>query len=170
MINFKSKSDLDSDKTKFALLKSDDYELIVTGIEKGTQLKYMSKDEEEDIVNITFDVGGLRDGGEPKDDEDNSAIGRKVFFTARPNSIGFMRDGTPAKTRQFVAYALGVENIEDDFELEEWEELAGNTVYAEIVQYTNQKGKKSNKIVRFLKPPKTERVKDSEIPIVEDDN
>lgn len=166
-ISFKSKQTLDKERA-FTLLPADDYELVITDIKLNERPKYMKPDEIEEVVDFTMEIVGLRDGVPAKDIEGKDATGRKVFFTGRTGSLGFQRDGTPAKMRCLVAYALGL-GVNDDFDLDEWEQLAAKTIYAEIVQYTNTKGNQSNKISRFLLPPKKRNVdvKDEDIPVID---
>ncbi len=157
-MKFKSKEQMDKDRPQFSLLPHNDYELQVVDLNYEKRKKYQSN-EEEDTVNFTFDIVGLRDGGPAIDVDGNEVKDRKAFLTGSKDNktgewrMGFMSDGTPSKLRQFVAYATG-QDVEGELEIESWEELLGKTVYAEIVTYTNQKGQKSNKISRFLLPPK----------------
>lgn len=167
---FKSKKTLDEERPTFALLPNDDYELIITDCKPNERPKYMKPDQIEQIVDFTLEVIGTRDGTTARDIEEKDASGRKVFFTARPENIGFQRDGTPSKTRTLVAYAFG-KDVNDEFEIEAWEQLLGKTIFAEIVQYTNAKGNKRNKISRLLLPPKNRqnvRIKNEEIPVIEE--
>jgi len=158
---FPSKQKLDEER-QFMLLPQDDYELVITDIQRITQNRYMAKPDkdgkipQEDVINFTLEVVACKDGSEAKDEKGNDAGGRRVFFTGRPESMGFKSDGTPSKTRCLVAYALG-QDVEGDIELEEWEQLLGNTIFAEIVVGTNQKGQKKNKITRILPPPRSKK-------------
>jgi len=151
-IEIKSKKQMDEERPEFTPLEHEDYELKIAGIKQNKRKKYMSQ-EEENVVDFELSVVGLRDGGKAKDIEGADATGRKVFFSACPDRMGFMRDGTPAKLRQLVAYATK-QDVEGEMELNEWEDLAGKTLFAEIVKYTTQKGNVSNKISRFLMPKK----------------
>jgi len=158
--NMKFASKEEMDKGEFALLVHDDYELVVEEITTDTQDKYMAKAGKdgkiptEPIVNVVFGVVGCKDGSDPIDDEGNPAIGRKIFFTGRPDSMGWRKSGEPAITRCFLAYATE-QDIDGELELDAWEDLVGKTLYAEIIQYTTQAGKKRNKISHFVLPPKT---------------
>jgi len=154
MPKFGSKSELDNKKTPFSLLPAEDYQLVITELEERTQPKYMKLDEMEDVINFTLEIVGFKDGERAVDVDGKIANGRKLWFTARPNSIGFTQAGIPSITRQFVGYALGLDDIEADFELEDWNSLIGKTVYAEVITKTSATGKKVNKIARFLKPPR----------------
>ena len=141
-------------KSDFPLLPHDEYELIITGVEEKLQEKYQSHDMEE-VVNITFEVKGLKGSAEePKDVNGNTAMGRKIWFTARPDSIGFQQDGTPAKTRCLIFYANGITDLNAELEFGDWEDLVGQTIYAEISQKTNMKKKEVNFISRFVLPPR----------------
>jgi len=159
MIKIPSKKQLDEERPKFSLLPHDDYELVIVDLKRGERSKYLAKPDKdgnvpkEKIIDFTFEIASFKDGTPAKDVEGNDATGRKVFFTGRPESMGFMSDGTPSKTRSLVAYALG-QDVEGEIEFEEWEQLLGKTVYAEIVQYTTQRGEKKNKIARFIPPPR----------------
>jgi len=159
---FKSKKSLDEERN-YSLLPQDDYELIISKVEPDIQPKFNAKPDkktgeipQEEIVNIILEVMNCKDGSDPIDEEGKDARGRKVFFTARPGSSGFMKDGTPSKTRSLVAYALG-KDVEEDLEFENWENLLEKVVYAEIIQKTNTKGFKKNVISRFVLPPKDKR-------------
>ena len=162
MLKFKSKEQLDTERPQYVLLPHEDYELVISDIKYDKRKKYQSQDEENTIT-FTFDIVGLRDGGKAIDVDGNEAKDRKIFFTGSQNieteewRMGFMKDGTPSKLRQLVAYATK-QNVEEEIELEAWENLLGKTIYAEIVSYTNQKGQKSNKISRFLLPPTKKNV------------
>ena len=142
-----SKQQLDA-KTEFSLLLQDDYRLVVSKIEEDTQENY-DKTGEEEIVNIQFEILSLKDGSEPKDVDGETAVGRKVFATLRPNSIGFMKDGTPSKTRQFIAMMTN-QDIFEEMDFGDWKDFEGKEINAEIIQYVNSQGKKRNKISRFL--------------------
>lgn len=173
---FKSRTTLDTERS-FSLLKQDDYELIIDEVKPTTQSKYNAKPDkngvipQEDIVNVKLKVLSCKDGSEPTDEEGKDAVGRIVFFTARPGSSGFMKDGTPSKTRSFVAYALN-KSVDDDIEFGDWEELLGKTLYAEVIQKVNTKGVKKNVISRFVLPPKGKKkvapIKEEEIPVIEE--
>ena len=165
-----SKKMLDENKPKFPLLPQDDYILKVEKIEFVMQKKYESN-EEEKAVNITFDIVSFRDGEPAKDVDGGDTSKRKMFLTSRYDEennigLGFMTDGTPSKLRQFIAYTTGQDVLEDL--VWEWEDLKGKTVIAEITQYLNQKGEKSNKISRFIHQRKKGKVADDGIPVVED--
>ena len=159
IMKFKSKQQLD-EETHFALLLQDDYELIITKVEPDTRDKYQAKPDkdgkipQEEIVNITLEVIGFKDGKPTTDEEGGDAGGRNVFFTFRPQAMGYSEGGTiPSKSRSFLAFATGQE-VDNELELENYEALVGKTIYAEIVQYTNSRGKKRNKISRILPPPR----------------
>ena len=157
MPTMKSKEQLDEER-QGVLLPAGDYELLITDFKEDTQDKYMAKADEEgmipkeNIVRFTFEIRGTRDGDPALSRDGEDATGKKLIFTARPDSMGFMRDGTPAKSRQLVANALGKE-VNEEFEFE-WEDLIGKTIYAEVVEHKTQRGTDTNKIVRFLRPPK----------------
>jgi hypothetical protein len=172
---FKSKTQYDEEQ-KFSLLSQDDYELIVMEMEHAIKEKYMAKPDKEgkipseEIANVILEVVACKDGSSPQDEEGENAAGRKVFFTLRKDSMGFMRDGTPSKTRCFIAFATG-QDVLEEIELNAWEDLIGKTIYAEIIQYQNQKGQTRNKISRILPPPKKKNVevdiKEEDIPIID---
>lgn len=163
-----SKKQLDAQRPKFALLPQDDYNLEIAEANKEIQNdKYTGENVE--IVNIIFRIISLKDGSRALDEEMKPTDKRKVFFTARPTVIGFNQAGNASITRQFIAYTTGQDLFE---ELKvDWNDMVGRTVSAEIVQYINQKGVKSNKIGRFLPPRKKsfeEQVKGDDIPVVQD--
>lgn len=155
MPSIPSKKELDETKGgDFALIPHEEYKLKVVELEKKNQLKYGSEDEYEDVVNVTLEVAGFKSSAEePKDEDDNSALGRKLWFYARPHSMGFQQDGTPSKTRCLVYYGLGEKDIKKGFDFE-WTDLKGKIVYAEVAQKTNKKGNEVNFISRFVLPPK----------------
>lgn len=159
MLKFKSKQQLD-EETQFTLLPQDDYELIITDLKLETRNKYQAKPNkegkipQEKVVNFTLEVVGLKDGSLAQDKEGKEAKGRKAFFTFRPEAMGYSEGGTiPSKSRSFLAFATGQE-IDGELELESYDELIGKTIYAEIIEYTNQKGQRRNKISRILPPPR----------------
>ena len=159
-----SKKELD-EQTQFVLLPHEDYKLGITKVKEDTQDKYNKPLDEdnlviqEEVINVELEVLCYKDGGESKDEEDNPSKGRKVFFTGRPNSMGFMKDGTPAKTRCLVAYSTG-QDVSEEMELEKWSQLIGKTIYAEIIQKENQKGQTVNRIARFVLPPRKDKEDD----------
>ena len=178
-MEFPSHKEFD-EQTQFALLPADDYELIITEIKEDKQDKYMAKPDketgekpQEDVLKVTLGVIGFKDGAKATDESGEDATGKKIFFTGRPASMGWQVDGTPSKTRCILAYATG-QGIDDKLNIEDWQDLVGKTVFAEIIQKANQKGKKGNRISRFITPrkireePKTEeKIETEELP--EDD-
>jgi len=174
-MQFKSKSVIESERKSFTPLVADDYELIVVKVEPGQQAKFNATPDEtgkipmENIINIQLEVVAFKDGDPAVDMAGAPAHGRKLFFTCRPESMGFLKDGSPSKSRALVAYATG-QSVEDDLNLGSWNDLIGKTVYAEVIAHTSQKGNKGNKIARFL--PKRARPKvqtnDENIPVIED--
>lgn len=157
-MKFKSKEQIDKDRPKFPPLTHDDYTLMLTKIELSTQPKYMAKPDketgvipQEEVLNITFEVVSHKDGKEAYDEDGQPAKDRKIFFTGRPESMGFKTDGTPSKTRCLLAYMTG-QSVEGELEIESWEALLGKTIFAEIVKHTTQKGELRNKIARFIAP------------------
>ncbi|MCD5384861.1 MAG: hypothetical protein LRZ94_00915 [Candidatus Pacebacteria bacterium] len=184
MLKFPSKKTIDEQRPEFALLPQDDYELKIIDVLPDQQNQYMAKPDPKtgkipqvEVMNFTFEVVAFKDGSQAVDVDGKDATGRKVFFTGRQNkdgewTMGFQNDGTASKLRQLVCYATN-QDIEEEVELEAWEQLLGKTIYAEIVKYTTQKGDVRNKIGRFL-PAKKEREKikkeeEIDIPIVEDE-
>ena len=163
MLKFPSKQQLDDAKPKFPLLTQDDYNLMIVKVEQSTQNKYMAKADasglvpQEDIVKITLEVVSHKDGKPAYDEKGGEAIERKLFFTAKPDSMGYMTDGTPAKTRQLIAYSTG-QKINGELQLETWDALIGKTIFAQIIQKVNTKGNITNRISRFISP-RQERVK-----------
>lgn len=153
-MEFPSKTSLDKEKKGFNLLPADDYQFIIQKYEERTQPKYLKPNETEDVINFTLEITGFKDGEPAVDEKGEPANGRKMWFTARPGSIGFTQAGIPSITRQFIGYALGLDDIEKDFELISWEELLGKTVYGEVITKSNTKGQKVNRISRFLKAPR----------------
>lgn len=185
-MNWKSKQQLDEEQ-KWSLLPVDDYELIVVKLEPAIRDKYMAKPdkdgkiEQEHIINAMLEVVACKDGGKALDEKGESAAGRKVFFTLREDSMGFTNAGVPSKTRSFVAAATG-QDVLGSMDLADWNDLIGKTIYAEVVQYKNQKGQLRNKIERIVNPPKSktkkvakkeltdedvEEIKMEDIPIIE---
>ena len=158
-----SKKEMD-EKTQFTLLPNDDYELIISEVKEETQNKFQAVADpetgqvpQEDILRITLEIVGFKDGSAATDDEGESSVGRKIFFTGRPGSLGYKDGGTtPSITRCFLAYSLGVE-VDDEFEIEDFQDLIGKTVFAEIIKHTTLKGRKTNRIARFITPRKIRR-------------
>ena len=168
-IQIPSKKTLDSNKLKFPLLPQDDYLLKIVELKEEMQENY-DKTGEEEIVNITFNIVSLKDGSEALDIEGGKTDKRKIWFTARPENIGFKGDGTPSKTRAFISYATG-QDIFEDMILSDWQSLAGKTIAAEIIQYLDKQGNKKNKIGRFLAPRVRGGVKveAGEIPVIKEE-
>ena len=169
-MNFPSKKQLDEEKPTFALLQEEDYVLKIVELKEETQTKYQSS-EQEDVINITFGIISYKDGTEAKDTDGGDTKDRKVFFTGRPDSMGFMRDGTPAKLRALVAIVTG-QDVFGELELDAWQQLLGKEVSAQIIQYIPEgKTEKKNKIARFIPPRKETNTpvteKEIDIPIVE---
>lgn len=158
-MEFPSKKEF-NENTQFALLPSDDYELIIVELKEEKQDKYMAKPDketgekpQEDVLKVKLEVVGFKDGAKATDEAGEDATGKNVFFTGRPASMGWQQDGTPSKTRCILAYATG-QGIDDKLNIEDWQDLVGKTVFAEIIQKANQKGKKTNRISRFITPRK----------------
>ena len=172
MITFKSKEQMDKEKKAFTPLIPEDYELKVSKVEPSVQQKYQATPDEngqiptENILNIVFDIIGFKDGEPAIDAEGKPVVGRKLFFTGRPDSMGFLKDGTASKTRALVAYATDQE-VNGDIHLDSWDELLGKTVYAEVIDHISQKGNKGNKIARFI--AKRKRPRASSIPVIENE-
>jgi len=154
-MKWKSKEQLDAERPKYPPLVAEDYRLTITSYEEKVQPKYMKPNETEDVVNFTLEVQSYRDGNSAYDTEGNEATNRKVFFTFRPDNMGFRQSGEPAISRAFIAYATG-QDIDGDLEIESYEQLMGKEIFAQIIQKENKKGDKVNRIARFL-PTKTKR-------------
>ena len=169
MLTIPSKRTLDENRLKFPLLPQDDYLLKIAELKEEMQENY-DKTGEEEIVNITFNILSLKDGGEVVDIDGNLANNRKIWFTARPQSLGFMQDGTASRTRAFIAYATG-QDIFEDMTLDNWQSLAGKTIAAELILYLDKQGNKRNKVGRFL-PPRVKagvKVNDEDIPVIHEE-
>lgn len=166
-MKFPSKQQIDEEKPQFALLQEEDYMLKITSVSEEVQDKYQSS-EQEDVVNIKFDILSYKDGTEAKDVDGESTKDRKIFFTGRPGSMGFMQDGTPSKLRSLVAIVME-QDIFGEIELEAWQQLLGKEVAAHITQYIPKgKSDKKNKIERFIPPRVGEESKEKlEIPTIE---
>src|SRR3990167_9611313 len=166
-MQFPSKKQFEKNHPKFALIPDDDYSLKITKIEETKQKKYQSQDD-EDVFNITLVVVCLKDGTEAIDEEGKPAEGRRVFFTARPDSMGFSQDGMPSKTRSLVAYATD-QDVYEEIELEAWEQLLGKQVNTHVIIKPNQKGERKNVIGRFLAPRMRKPKIDDDIPVIEEE-
>lgn len=155
-MKFPSKKTFD-ETTQFSLLPADDYEVIISEVKEETQNKYKAVPDEngiipqEQVVRCVFSIVNFKDGTPAKDDDGNDAKNRKLFFTGRPKSIGWKTSGEPAKTRCLIAYATG-QKIDDALELNDWQDLVGKTLFVEVIQGQNLKGKKINKITRLILP------------------
>lgn len=157
MYRVPSKREIDESMPEFSLLPQDDYRLVITEVKEDREQKFQPKKKKngepeetmEDVVNITFEILSLKDGSPAGDIEGKSAAGRKVWFKARPNSVGFMTDGTPAKTRCLIAF-LTDSDIFEELNYNSWNDFMEEEINAEIIIYVNQKGVKRNKIGRFL--------------------
>lgn len=166
-IKSESKEELDKNMDDFSLIKADDYLVTVEDIEEKEQKKYQS-DETEQVLQVQLNIEETRDGGQPVDVEGNDASDRKLFFFARVESLGFQRDGTPSKARQFI-WRTANKDVNEAFTLEETDELIGREVYASVLETTNNKGEKRNKISRFA-PVKSQTPLyegDEDIPVVD---
>lgn len=168
-MDWKSKQQLDEEQ-KFSLLPQDDYELMIWGCRFGdNQLegelkiekrdKYLAKPDkegkmpQEENINVILKIIACKDGSEALDEEGKPAKDRIVFFQVRPESMSFTTAGVPSKSRALVAAATG-QDVNGSLELADWNDLIGKIVYAEIIQYSNQKGQLRNKISRIVSPPK----------------
>jgi len=167
-MKFPSKKQIEEEVTQFSLLPADDYEIIISEIKEEIQNKYLAKPDEqgvtpqEQVLRCIFSVVGFKDGTPAKDDDGNNAKERKLFFTGRPESIGFQLSGVPAKTRCLIAYATG-QKIDDELVLDNWQDLVGKTLFVEVMQGKNTKGKDINKVSRII-PPRVNRENTSETP------
>lgn len=159
-ISIPSKKELDEART-FPLLPSDDYLLKLAEVTQNLKNVYMAKPKkdgtipQEEVVTIKFEVISFRDGADLVDENGDSVEKSNIFFDLRPHRMGFMRDGTPAKSRQLVAF-ITEQDINEEIALEEWEDLIDKEVFAQIVIYKTQTGKSRNKITRFI-PVKSQR-------------
>jgi hypothetical protein len=170
-MKFESKKELDS-KKNYTLYPADEYKLRVIEIKEDTQKKYQSEELEE-IVNIKLEIVSFRDGASARDNKGQDLKGLTIYFTARPSSVGFTKAGIPSKTRQLVAYTLGMGDITDEINFEAWEQLLGKEVDAKIIVKQNTKGQDVNRIEMFF--PKRRRgyqvdLKDEDIPVIDDIN
>jgi hypothetical protein len=171
-MDWKSKEELDKEQ-KFSLLPQDDYELIVIKQEKVIQDDIYAKPEVDgskpkvEVVNVTLEVVACKDGSEALDEEEKSAKGRKIFFTITPEHMGFKGD-VPSGSRSFIAQATG-QDPNGTINLNDWNDLIGKTIYAEIVQKKNMKGQLRNKIARIISSPKSKTKKVAEKKLTDDD-
>lgn len=170
-----SKEELEKDMNDYTLIRADDYLVTVEEIEVKEQQKYQSE-ETEQVLQVQLNIEETRDGDQPVDVEGNDATNRKLFFFARIESLGFQRDGTPSKARQFI-WRTANKDVNEGFTLEDTNDLLGREVYASVLETTNSKGEERNKISRFApvkdqsplyEEPEDEDLKD--IPVVEDDD
>ena len=142
-----SKEELDNQMDDFTLIKADDYLVTVEEIEEKEQQKYQSE-ETEQVLQVKLNIEETRDGDQPVDVEGNDATDRKLFFFARVESLGFQRDGTPSKARQFLARTAN-RDVNDEIVIEDTQDLVGRKIYASVLETTNSKGEERNKISRF---------------------
>lgn len=148
-INIPSKKTIDDTKPKFALLPDDHYKCVIKEIKEEVQNKFGTIDEQEDVVKVRLEIISLKNGDKAFDDDGKPAEKRLLFFDVRPDSIGFMQDGTPSKTRQLIAYSTD-QDIFEELQLESWHSLEGKTIIADVVQYMNKKNVKANKVAKLL--------------------
>jgi len=148
-ITFKSKKQINEDRPKLSLLVHDDYELIITEVLEKEQPKFNKPDEIEEVISVQLEIVAFKDGEKAQDVDGGDATGRRVFFTGRPSSMGFTQAGVASITRQLVAHATN-QPIDEELYLDDWQDLVGKTIFAEIIQYDNSKGERRNKISRFL--------------------
>ena len=160
------KKEWDENKPKFITVPEDQYILRAYDVKTPEMKpKYQKPNETEEQVSIIFDIVSKKDGEKAIDNDGKDATGRKIFFTARPGSMGFKENGTvPSITRQLVYYisdkdAFSDESIEFDFA-----DFEGETITAFVIEKPNQKGDMTNRIDRFIKPAK--KLSD-EIPVVD---
>lgn len=147
------KKQWDESKPNFITVPEDTYVLRVFEVKpEELKAKYNSPDEFEKQVTIILDIVSLKDGSEAKDNEGKNALGRKIFFTARPDSMGFKEKGTvPSITRQFVYYIQGKDPFSDEALEFDFAEFKGSTINALVIEKQNLKGNMTNKIDRFMK-------------------
>lgn len=155
-MKFPSKKTFD-ETSQFTLLPADDYEVIISEVKEDIQNKFNAVPDEngitpqEQVIRCVFDIVSFKDGTPAKDMDGQPAKNRKLFFTGRPESMGWKSDGTPSKTRCLVAYATG-QDINEELELRDWSDLVGKTLFVEVLQGKNMKGKTINKISRLILP------------------
>jgi len=169
-------------RPKFPTVPDDSYILRVLEVKpEEEKQKYQSKSGEmERQVSIIFEIVSKKDGTLAKDYENQDATGKKIFFTARPDSMGFKENGTvPAITRQLVYYILGKDAFSDETIEFDFKDFEGQKISAFIIEKPNQKGDMTNRIDRFIKPIKrpqfsqpsqTLKSKIDDIPVIEEDS
>ncbi len=165
MIKIPSKKELDEQGTEYTLLPIDDYLVEVDAIEAETQPKYKKPEETEQVLKIKFRILKTRDGEDAKDEEGEDATGRLLFFTANIESLGFQKDGTASKARQFLCFITG-NDIESETEIKDEKTLLGEKIYAKVIKKENQKGEMQNRVVGFA--PVKKKAPTKEIPIIDD--
>lgn len=154
-IKIPNKTDAKSGSDKsFPILPADEYQFKIAEFVEKKKPKYLKPTEMEDIVTFTLEVTGFKDGQPAVDSEGGQANGRKMWFDLNPAKLGFTQSDLPSISRSFLGYALGLDDLEKDFELDGYSQLVGKTVYAEIITKTNTQNRKVNKIARFLKTPR----------------
>jgi hypothetical protein len=171
-IKIPSKQELDEQGTEYTTLPADDYLVKIEDIEEATQPKYKDPSKTENVLKVKLKVIETRDGEPAKDDEKEDATGRLFFFTANIESLGFQKDGTASKARQFLCYSTGNE-IEATVEIDDVKNLLGKNVYARVIKKENQKGVMQNRVVGFAPVKgsnKKQSSKQEEIPVIDDDD
>lgn len=165
-----TKKELDDAKPKFPLLPTDDYILRVEEIKPVEKTKYKSN-ERHTVMAVSFKIVSLRDGSIAVDETGERVHEkRRLFFDASPENVGFTKEGTASKTRQFICYMLDAD-IFDEKLTYEWDEFVGKNISARVIIYMTEKGVKANKISEFLPNRKksfAEQVKTDDIPIIEE--
>lgn len=138
----------------FPVLPADEYQFKIAEYAETKKAKYLEPEKMEDVVTFTLEIVGFKDGQPAVDSEGGQANGRKMWFDFKPSTLGFTKAGLPAISRAFLGYALGVDDLEQDFELENYSDLVGKIVYAEVITKSNLQNRKVNKIARFVKAPR----------------
>ncbi len=176
-----SKRELDQ-RNEFTLLPDDDYKLVVENVEEKIEINKFyvepvegekakkNQKKEIQVVNITFNILSLKDGSPATDIKGGNAYGRKMWFKAKPEAVGFMADGTPSKTRCLIAYLTG-SDIYGEVSYNSWKDFIGEEINAEIMQRPVGTDKKINVITRFLPPKRIQAarpINTDDIPIIEE--
>lgn len=176
MPSARSKKFIDDNKPRFPLLPVDEYILEVENIEPVIKKAYHSN-EDEKVIDITFKIVSFRDGEDVVDVDGKSVDERRRIFLSpaydeeKGIGLGFMKDGTGSKLRQFIAYITEQDILQDL--VWEWHNLVGKRIAVEIIKYQKENGDTGNKISRFIAPKSALRrkvtpINPDDIPVIED--
>jgi len=148
-LDFTSKED--SGGTQFKPLEPDTfYKFTVDAVEVRERPQYDNPSATEKVIMITFTVDENLTGTDIYDiDGIKQEPGvRKYWEFLSTTALGFTSGGEPSKTRMCICALLG-KDVEDDFALNDLDELLDKSCKAMLSLVKKQDGSPKNKVLKY---------------------